>query len=189
MGTIESHYVTTEDLYILGLFRIPCPNNQSSCTSGRPVAYLQHGLEDSSYTWVNNFQNESLAFILADNGFDVWMGNARGNTYSLNHVNLPTDGKKFWEFSYDEMAAYDLPASISYVLNVTNQKSLGYVGHSQGTISMFASLSVNQSLAAQVNFFAALAPVAYVHHQESVLIDIVAAVPDDAVYGVFGDKS
>jgi hypothetical protein len=27
---------------------------------------VQHGLLDSSYTWVNQFQNESLAYILGE---------------------------------------------------------------------------------------------------------------------------
>ena len=35
---------------------------------------LQHGLLDSSYTFVNNFDQESLGYILANNGFDVWFG-------------------------------------------------------------------------------------------------------------------
>lgn len=35
--------------------------------------------------------------------------------------------------SFDEMANYDLPASIKFILNKTGQEQVYYVGHSQGT--------------------------------------------------------
>ena len=41
----------------------------------RPAVLLQHGLLESSYTWVVNGPELSLAFCLVDAGFDVWMGN------------------------------------------------------------------------------------------------------------------
>lgn len=66
---IETHLVTTRDGYILTLFRIP--HRKGLKVPKNPIL-LQHGLLDSSYTWVNNYQHESLGYILADAGFDVW---------------------------------------------------------------------------------------------------------------------
>lgn len=47
-------------------------------------------------------------YMLADNDFDVWLGNARGNTYSANHTILKPFGsrinrRKFWDFSWHEI--------------------------------------------------------------------------------------
>jgi len=190
--SIEEHYVTTQDGYILGMFRIPqgLPGTPGGVKkTGKPVVLLQHGLLDSSYTWVNNFETESLAFILADLGYDVWMGNSRGNFYSTAHRTLNPDTPAFWDFSWDEMAQYDMPANIAYVLGSTGRDTLSYVGHSQGTIQAFAGLSVNQTVAAKINLFAALAPVAYVNNQKSVVISLLADLDLVAIFELFGDMS
>mmetsp|Transcript_13576 Transcript_13576/g.21195 ORF Transcript_13576/g.21195 Transcript_13576/m.21195 type:complete len:89 (+) Transcript_13576:212-478(+) len=74
----------------------------------RPIAFLQHGLISSSETWVS-YGETSWAYVLADLGFDVWMGNSRGNIYSRGHASLKAEGDYF-NFSFYEMGKYDLPA-------------------------------------------------------------------------------
>lgn len=39
--------------------------------------------------------------------------------------------KRFWDFTYDEMIKYDLPAVIDYVTASTNQSQIAYIGYSQ----------------------------------------------------------
>lgn len=55
------------------------------------------------------------AFFFANQGFDVWCGNMRGNDYSLEHVSLTKNDAAFWAFSFDQMAIFDLPAAFLYI--------------------------------------------------------------------------
>ena len=58
----------------------------------------------------------SLPFILSRAGYDVWLGNARGSRLSRAHETLnPDRDEKFWEYSFQQMGYYDLPAEIDYI--------------------------------------------------------------------------
>jgi lysosomal acid lipase/cholesteryl ester hydrolase len=182
----EVHSVTTPDGYILGLQRIPYGKRNN--TRPRPVVFLQHGLLCSSTNWLTNLEYESLGFILADAGFDVWLGNVRGNTYSRRHQTLKPDQREFWDFSFDEHALLDLPTMVDYALEVSNQSQLFYVGHSQGTVMGFAGFSSLPKLAAKIKLFVALAPVTTVKYIKGALEFITYFYKElDFLLKLFGD--
>ena len=62
--------------------------------------------------WAMNQPYQSLAYILADQGFDVWLANDRGNRYCQSNVYFSNSTDQFWQFSYDEFALYDQSPSI-----------------------------------------------------------------------------
>ena len=108
-----------------------------------------------------------------DNGYDVWMGNARGNRYSKNHTTLNADERAFWNFSWHEIGIYDLPAMLDYVLDNTGFKKSGYFGHSQGTTSFWVLCSMRPEYNEKITMMHALAPVAYMKHIKSPLLGLV----------------
>ncbi|XP_018395682.1 PREDICTED: lipase 3-like [Cyphomyrmex costatus] len=154
----EEHYVITKDHYILVIHRIPgSPLSKDRQRKG--VIFLQHGLLASSDTWVLFGPGKNLAFLLADEGYDIWLGNYRGNTYCRSHIKLSPQDRNFWRFGYHEVGIRDLPAMIDYVLNYTKQKTLHYIGHSMGTTVLFTLLSTRPEYNAKIKLGICLAPV------------------------------
>ncbi|CAD7078759.1 unnamed protein product [Hermetia illucens] len=103
-------------------------------------------------------------YLLWDLGYDVWLGNARGNRYSKKHKSLNPKEKDFWQFSWHEIGIYDLPAMIDYILNATEYQKLFYAGHSQGTTSFFVMCSRRPEFNKKIILMQALAPVAFMTH-------------------------
>ncbi|KAL4620010.1 hypothetical protein ACB092_06G123200 [Castanea dentata] len=167
----EEHKVTTRDGYILSMQRIP--EGRSGKTPGkRPPVLLQHGLMMDGITWLLLPPDQSLTFLLADNGFDVWLANTRGSKYSRGHTSLSPNEPAYWDWSWDELVAYDLPATFQYVHDKAGQK-LHYVGHSLGTLIALAAFSKHQLLNV-LRSTALLCPIAYMGQIVSPLAKIAA---------------
>ncbi|KAK0183264.1 hypothetical protein PV327_001323 [Microctonus hyperodae] len=155
----EEHYLRTEDGYKLIIHRIPGSPNSPQMI-GKPVVLLLHGLFASSDTWAIMGPDKDLAFILADWGYDVWLGNTRGNSYCRSHSSLSTLNDAFWDFSFHEIGYYDLAAIIDYTLGMTGQNALSYVGHSMGTTISYVLLSTRPKYNQKIKLAISLAPVA-----------------------------
>ena len=134
---VEEHQVVTEDGYILTLHRIPAQTIPG--VKRPPPVFLGHCLVGSSAIWVFGPPDNSLAFMLSDAGknrkknpahfafifasftpigYDVWMINIRGNSYSKNHqwLDVCPTCSEFWAFGFDESARYDYPATIGKIV-------------------------------------------------------------------------
>ena len=65
--------------------------------------FLQHGMTDDSHSWVVN-GDSSLAMVLANAEYDVFLGNFRGNYYGRRHnaLNPDEDPILFFDYSFIE---------------------------------------------------------------------------------------
>lgn len=141
---------------------------------------------------VENFKpssNRSLAFMLANNGYDVWLSSVRGvdgnnrgflgKRVALNTVNqdrnmvkknmTPGEGDllihridhSYWSFTLDDQIAHEVPSQIDLVMKVTGSDRITLIGYSNTALTTFAMLSIRPDIAAHVDTVIAIAPVVY----------------------------
>jgi len=167
--TLEKHFVTTDDGYILLVHRLANPQ--------RPVVFLQHGILASSWCWIANTPESALGIVLHRAGYDVWMGNNRGNAFSVNHTHLKPHSREFWNFTFDDMGKHDLPAMISATLALSNQTKLNLIAWSQGNTQTFIAGSdskVGPKLHDSIKLWIALSPVSFLYDSTSTLISLMS---------------
>ncbi|XP_053609621.1 lipase 3-like [Plodia interpunctella] len=175
----EQHTVQTSDGYLLDIFRIPGKG---------PVVFIMHGILCSSDSFTSTGPAIGLPYLLADLGYDVWIGNARGTEHGRRHVTLSPDCKEFWQFSWDEIGRYDVPASIDYILDKTKQKKLAYIGHSQGTTTYFVMTSEFPEYNNKISVMIALSPVSYLSHTQNPILPLLSRpiAVEDALLSAIG---
>ena len=115
----EQHTVTTEDGYILTVWRIPGLAGEAK-KLGKPTVLLQHGVLDSANCWAMHYPEVAPAFVAARAGYDVWLGNNRGTVYSDGTVEgFDKTTAEYYDYSFYELGKYDAPTQIDFVLEKT----------------------------------------------------------------------
>lgn len=141
---VESHYVVTEDHFVNQMFRVH--DRQWRAKGFKGTVLLLHGFSDSSDNFVINTKDRAPAFVLASQGYDVYLANFRGNYYSLSHQYL--DSKvdiRYWEnATLYKQALYDIPAFVKSILDLNGISNLTVISHSFGSVQMAVSLSYLQ---------------------------------------------
>jgi lysosomal acid lipase/cholesteryl ester hydrolase len=72
--------------------------------------------------WVMNTPETAPAFVLARAGYDVWMGNNRGNRFSNTHATLSNKDQEYWDYYQEDMGLHDTPSLILFIKEKTGKE-------------------------------------------------------------------
>ncbi|XP_025412142.1 lipase 3-like isoform X2 [Sipha flava] len=156
--------VPTEDGYLVNLFHIK--------GHGGPPFLLLHALMGASDQWFLRDEHHDLPSILANNGYDVWLGDFRGNLYSKQHTYLNATDSEYWKFSIDEWALYDVPAMIDFVCNNTEYDKTYLVTYSMSSAVVLATTSARPEYNDKIIVSYHLAPFVAFTNIKSILLRI-----------------
>lgn len=156
--SLERHKVLTKDGYINTAWRIFSVNKHKPSTI--PVI-ITHGLLDNSISFIC-LKEESLVYLLLERGYEVWLNNNRGSTFSYEHLEFDSFeiNSQYWDFTFHELAQFDLPAIIDYVREYRNVDKINYIGHSQGGYQLMLGYTMDPEYYNQrINTYASLGTV------------------------------
>lgn len=153
----DEHDIITEGGWILKAHRVSDPRRGHG--PGYPVI-LQHGILCNSLHFFT-CEERSMAFWMVDQGYDVWATNIRCN-FESGHTEFSRNDPRFWAFGLKELA-YDLRDVIEFITGATGRPRVAFVGHSQGSGSLYLALSPGMcpELGLKISSFTAVGPSVY----------------------------
>ena len=103
----SEHEAVTKDGFKLKVLRL----KKKDLPADSPVAFCQHGLTSQADTWIHQDPKTAIGFRLAREGYDVFFGNNRGNTYSTEHTSLNANdnAEKYYDYSFETLGEHDVP--------------------------------------------------------------------------------
>lgn len=189
--SIELHHVTTENGYILNLYRSikmkRVANKRTKVMLIMPpmlssspvfVLYPNASAGSSRRVWpAKKALNYGCfaSYYFLDKGYDVWLGNNRGTTFARNHTYLDPNDDEFWKFSWHQMGVIDLPAIIDYILIRTQKHQLSYLSFSQSSTIIYVLLSMRPEYNRKISSIHTMAPLVipkYYHPLIAIVVPI-----------------
>jgi len=178
----DVYEAVTKDGFVLVIQNIYPSKITKQEKTQRTAVILQHGLLQNSEVFVTN-EEHSLAFYLANKGYDVWLGNNRGNT---GNIYLDSSTEQYWDWCLDDLAKYDFPTTVEFVTSKISHSRLVFIGHSQGYAQAFAGVCINPQLASKLKLLVGLAPPIFVRSPSNFALDYMKSASSPVYFQLFG---
>ena len=121
-----------------------------------------------------NGPENSPAFYLVNQGYDVWLNNFRGNIYSRRHITLDPETDEFWSFDMTDLR-FDHMANIQFIIDTTGYPQVHTFGFSFGGGTLAWALALEpEFFESRIAEGALIAPLVSVAHSNSPLYAILA---------------
>ncbi|CAH1133561.1 unnamed protein product [Ceutorhynchus assimilis] len=163
----ENHTVVSPDGYHINAVRLPRARGEIPSNKKKPCILLVHGYASQPQLFMVPLNN-SIAMMLVEAGFDVWIMASRGCVYSLKHEFLTPKDAKFWDFSFHEIAYYDIPAYMDHIRNVTGNEKISYIGHSMGGVLFLAFATIRPEYLKRIDSAHVWGPIIYNNYARSI---------------------
>jgi pimeloyl-ACP methyl ester carboxylesterase len=183
----ENHWIKTTDGWSLHIRRY----KPISIDPKHEPVILCHGLSHNSNFWDLTEKN-SLAKYLQAEGFDVWSVSLRGagqstkptlsqikqlfrmeiSIFNPQGIVNRQPGLLRLNWTVDDHIQKDIPAILDYVLKKTEKKQVSWIGHSMGSMIMFAYLGLHSD--APVKSFVALSAPMYLVRPSNDVFELLA---------------
>ena len=166
----EEHISEATDGYLTHLTRVVNPLADRSQLKPYPIVFFHGGASDLNvYLWASAKEhwpekyprsyrddgpitslNRSVVFMLANNGFDVWLVNTRGSINNqkrkpFNKLNKKKRG--YWDYSFDDIIEYELGNQLNAVLKHSKSEKVSIFCFSFSTILLLSFLGQNEQFA------------------------------------------
>eukprot|EP00850_Spirogloea_muscicola_P011973 SM000076S21794 [mRNA] locus=s76:246034:248385:- [translate_table: standard] len=152
----------------------PAPTRSRSVSPKLPV-FLDHPVFIGGNWWfgsrnssLNVGMAKPLPLFLADHGYEVWIGHHRGSEWSPDSTRYSRDDRRFWDWSFDELALDDTPAQIRLIAGVSGHR-VHFVGYNQGAVVGIIAASRLQAVQECLASLTMIGPIAY-------LVDVTSTV-------------
>jgi lysosomal acid lipase/cholesteryl ester hydrolase len=174
---IERHDVTTEDGYILSLWRLTRPDQNEEPTT-RPILFISHSTMYAAEQFMLHGPDLSPAMYFYNLGYDVFLNNLRGTTYSRRHQTLnPDTDREFWAINYSSFEI-DQRANIQYILDLTQQEQLFVIAHALGGSAILIGMSLYPEWYQQRVITAALlGPITAISNTQAMIFQLLTQFP------------
>lgn len=198
----EDHFVLADDGYVTNIIHIINPKADQAQLKQPPV-FITHGaiIDPTAYLWSSTIShwpedyprkagqlpmrssNRSLALMLANHGYDVWLVGSRGNSLmNQGHVKYRVfqpigysnidkmnqfrtdvarldDKFKYFDYTMDEIMKYEVPRQIEKVLELTGAEQITFVSFSYSTMIAFPLFALRPEIARRIHQHIVLAPI------------------------------